>query len=963
MHLTRTLKIILLSSILILGSLLPALIIAPVASADPVSNVTKFYFKDAINLDGSSESDSLGMSVLVSQDPPTKQNDSEYPPLLLNGLEPNYEELTYWLAAWAIQLMGSEYDDLLEGFDILFPHPFRIVESYEHYGDESVEIKGDVAFDLYFLSEITSKLNLNKDEVKVVLYSMNSESLIPLPKEIKNTTVKINPKLLPRSIHEQKITLENVNYTLNPGDTLLFSIEIIPGDKALVNFLLKVIELPFLKSIGVKLLDYFENKENNSEIPALQELGALIKEFRSMIEDEEFNVTADQISEIFTAVMSSSLVYDSTSHSSSVTLPFKVPNSEDENTKVYYLHDGNQMDEEKPTKNASSSIDLSENSPKWDGPKLYRSRILKNARASLYISHQDLNIINTFRNKIKVVASLFDGDTIISSSEKEFDRTTFQDLLEASDNPLVVFTFDNLNDREITYNSSLSLKISVDNDTKFGIFNLFRNINLLYDSDNCPSSLKLEFEETDHIKMDVSPDPTNEKVVPGGNVKYTINITSDSEDDTASITTSGFSEEEKEDWDIEISSESVSISKDEKETVSAIVTSDTLAADGARLEVTFVAIGSTGKDTFNAVVEVSEAAVEYEINIVTPSNKTIRHGENDTYHFKIKNMNNGIWSDDYQIEASSEHGWNLSYKKIVKNLYPNNESEIEVTIYVPRNTNATSDKLTFTVTSENGDISKTVNITTTIIGPNLLENLYGFFESAAESLGLDGVFGSYAPHFLAAMLFIIVFFIIIMLIFLLTTKFVKITCLERIKEILPNEVASFEMIIQNHTRKMHSYEIAALLNSETHKWTTSLELKKITLEPGKSKPVILMVKPTDLVKPDDWAEIKFVVNVEGKKKSEKITTMTMIKGAKVELSFGSVFHWPKTFKEGDRVTSSFKLENKGNASATDVSVVLYVNNEEKNKVEDITIPAGGYADIKMPWIAVKGKNEIEIVVR
>jgi len=964
MHLTRTLRIILLSSILILGSLLPALIIVPVASADPLSEETTFYFKDAMNLDGSSESDSMGMSVLVSQDPPTKQNDSEYPPLLIKGLD-NSEELTYWLAAWAIQLMGSEYEDLLEGFDILLPNPFRIVETYEHYGNESVEIKGDVVFDLYFLSELTSKLNNNQDEVKVCLYSMNSESLIPLPKEIKNTTAKITPKSLLRNIHEQKITLENVNYTLDPGDALLFSIEIIPGDKAIVNFGLKLIELPFLKSFWEKVLDCFENQENNSEKPLFQELGAIIKEFRSMIEDEEFNITSDQISEIFTAVMSSSLVYDSTSHSSSVTLPFKAPNSEDENIKVYYLHDGNEMDEEKPTKNASSSSDLSENSPKWNGPKLYRSRILKNARASLYISHRDLNIIYTLllRNKIKVVATLFDGSAIISSSEKEFDRTTIQNLLETTDNPLVVFTFNNLNDREITYNSNLGLKISVDNDTKFGFFDLFRNINLLYDSNNFPSSLKIEFEETDHIKMDVSADPTNEKVVPGGNVKYTIDITSDSEDDTVSITTSGFSDKEKEDWDIEISSESVYISKDEKETVSAIVTSDNFAADGARLEVTFVAIGSTGKDTFDAVVEVSEAAVEYEINIVTPSNKTIRHGENDTYHFKIKNMNNGIWSDDYQIEASSEHGWNLSYKKIVKNLYPNNESEIEVTIYVPRNTNVTSDKLTFTVTSENGDISKTVNVTTTIIGPNILENLYGFFESTAESLGLDGIFGSYAPHFLAAMLFILVFLIIIMLIFLLTTKFVKITCLERIKEIFPEGAASFEMIIQNHTRKTRSYEIATLINSESRKWTTSLDLKKITLEPGKSKPVVLMVKPTGLVKPDDWAEINIVVNVEGKKKSEKITTMTIIKGAKVELYFGSVFHLPKTFKEGDRVTSSFKLENKGNASATDVSVVLYVNNEEKNKVEDITIPAGGYADIKMPWIAVKGKNEIEIVVR
>ena len=964
MHLTRTLRIILLSSIFILGSLLPALIIAPVVSADPVSEETTFYFKDAINLDGSSEFDSMGMSVLVSQDPPTKQNDSEYPPLLFNGLEPNSEELTYWLAAWAIQLMGSEYGDLLEGFDILLPHPFRIVETYEHYGDESVEIKGDVVFDLYFLSEITSKFN-NKDEVKVCLYSINGESLLPLPKEIKNTTVQITPDSIARSVHKQKITLENVNYTLDPGGSLLFSIEIIPGNKTMVNIVLKILEMPVFEFFTEAVLDILENQENNSEMSRLQELGALIKEFRSMIEDGEFNITKEQVSEIFTAVMSSSFVYDSTSHSSSVTLPFEAPGSEDENTKIYYLHDGSEMDEEKPTKDASSSSDLSENSPKWDGPKLYRSKILKKARASLYISHQDLNIINTFllRNNIKVVATLFDGDTLISSSEKEFDRTTIQDLLEASDNPLVVFAFDNLNDREITYNSSLSLKISIDNDTKFGFFDLFRNINLLYGSNNCPSSLKVEFEETDHIKMEVSTDPSNEKVVPGGNVKYTINITSDSEDDTVRITTSGFSEEEKEDWNIEISSESVSISKDGAETVNVIVTSDILAADGAKLEVTFVAIGSTGKDTFDAVVEVSEDAVEYEINVVTPSDKTIRHGENDTYHFKIKNKNTGIWSDDYQIEASSEHGWNLSYKKIVKNLYPNNESEIEVTIYVLKNTNVTSDKLTFTVTSENGDISVTVNVTTTIIGPNLLENLYGFFESAAENLGLDGIFGSYAPHFLVAMLFIIAFFIIIIMIFLLTTKFVKITCLERIKEIFPNEVASFEMIIKNHTRKTRSYEITALVNSDSSKWTTSLDLKKITLEPGISKPVVLMVKPTDLVKPDDWAEINIAINVEGKKKSEKMATMTMIKGAKAELSFGSVFHWPKTFKEGDRITSSFKLENKGNASASNVSVVLYVNNEEKNKVEDIIIPVGGYADIKMPWIAVKGKNGIEIVVR
>jgi len=962
MYLTRTLRIILLSSILILGSLLPALIIAPVVSADPVSGETTFYFKDILGLEEPVEYDSIfGMSVLVSQDPPTKQNDSEYPPNLFDGFKINSEEwLTWFTTSWILYLLNESLlgGDMFEGLELLFPHPFRIVEIYEYDGEESVGIDGSIVFDLCFSSTTASKFNDN-DRVDVGLYSMNPESSLPLPKLIKNNTVQLIQEKILGGIHDQEITLENINFTLDPGESLLFSIEIIPSNKTLTNVIKKDrpnLE-PILQSVWDKLYNFMINKSEN---PTLQEIGAFISEISELIEgSEEIDITKDDVAEIFNSMISSSFVYDSVGHPSSVTLPFKPPGNEDENTKIYYLHDGNEMDEEKPTKDSPSPVNLLEQSENWDNPDIERNKILNGATACLYIRHKDYTFL---KDKIKVTAVLFYKDNEIASSERELDKT--QDLLPPS-GKATLFTFSNLDDTEIIHDTHLNFRVYVSNHNNTNLnLDLLRSVELLYDSDEYPSSLTLKFIETDHIKMEVSADPSNEKVVPGGNVKYAINITSDSEDDTVKITTSGFSEEEKEAWAIEISSASVSISKDGTETVNVIVTSDTLADDSAKLEVTFVAIGITGKDTFDAVVEVSEDAVEYDINIITPSsNKTIRHGENDTYHFKIKNKNTGIWSDDYQIEASSEHGWNLSYKKIVKNLYPNNESEIEVTIYVPKNTNVTSDKLTFTVTSENGDISKTVNVTTTIIGPNFLENLYGFFESAAESLGLDGVFGSYAPHFLVAMLFIIAFFIIIIMIFLLTTKFVKITCLERIKEIFPNEVASFEMIIKNHTRKTRSYEITALVNSESPKWTTSLDLKNITLEPGKSKPVVLMVKPTDLVKPDDWAETNIAINVEGKKKSEKMATMTMIKGAKAELSFGSVFHWPKTFKEGDRVTSSFKLENKGNASASNVSVVLYVNNEEKNKVEDIIIPAGGYADIKMPWIAVKGKNEIEIVVR
>jgi len=337
MHLTRTLKIILLSSIFILGSLLPALIIAPVVSADPVSEETTFYFKDILGLEEPVEYDSMfGMFALVSQDPPTKQNDSEYPPILLNGLEINEEEWLNWFTAWVIYLLGdsyfgdgfSEYGDFFGGLDILFPNPYRIVETYEHDENESVEIKGDVVFDLHFLSDVTSKFN-NNDEVNIVLYSMNLESIMPLPKEIKNTTVKITPDSIARSVHKQKIALENVNYTLDPGESLLFSIEIIPSNKMMVSTVLKILEMPVFESFTEVVLDFLENQENNSERPVLQEIGALIKEFRSMAEDEEITITKEQVSEIFTAVMSSSFVYDSANHPSSVTLPFEAPGSED----------------------------------------------------------------------------------------------------------------------------------------------------------------------------------------------------------------------------------------------------------------------------------------------------------------------------------------------------------------------------------------------------------------------------------------------------------------------------------------------------------------------------------------------------------------------------------------------------------------------------------------------------------
>jgi hypothetical protein len=623
------------------------------------------------------------------------------------------------------------------------------------------------------------------------------------------------------------------------------------------------------------------------------------------------------------------------------------------------------MNEELPTKDKASQLDLKKGSATWDGSVLERSKTLKEATASLYIAHLDLiRLLNIIKGKIKVTATLLYGDTQIASSEEELSRTTLLGLLQKPKEPMM-FTFGNITDKEITYDTGLKLEVSAKG-TKFGLFGLRRNAKLLYDSTNYPSSLTVKFGESNHIK--ILGDSSDKKVALGGSVNYTLTVSSDFEENV-NITTLGFSQDEKNKWDIKIIPEKISIPKGGKENVTIIVKStyDNLDAydDGESLGVTFIAAGKTGKATFAANVKISEDAIEYNIGITAdPNGQKIKYGGSGTYYFTIENMNTGFWPDDYIIKVSSEHGWdlNLSEEKI-KDLDAGDEVEVYVKLSVPRDTKgASSDVLKFTVTSESGK-SVTLNIITTVVGPNILESLYDAFDSAAKSLGLDSVFGSYAPHFLAAILFIIIFFMIIVLAYFLTRKYVNVICLERVKEITPEEEAKFEITIQNPHKHKLSYETRAEENLSSPGWNVSLNAtENIVLEPKASKTVILTVKPTSFVKSDDWAEVKIVAKVLENQKTAEISTVTTIKDAKPELYVTSVFHWPKVFNKGDLVETSFKLENKGNVSASNVTVVLYVNGKERNKVENITIPAGGYADIKMPWIAVKGKNEVNIVV-
>ncbi len=954
----KFIKIILI--IIIFNSIFSSSIFVKPVKSLSSDDYSTFYFKDVLGINSEPEYDSnLGLTVLVSDSSPSKVNDSYYPPQLFDGLKLNSEEwITWFSTTWLfyfIDDLSGEYDDLGDLFDsleILFPNPLRIVETYEYNGNESININGNVDFNLYLSSKLFSKISSN-DKVNVGIYSLNPESLIPIPIKISNKTVEINPELF-QDIKMLDIMIENINYTLDNGESLLFEIELIPGNKTILDLL--KIERPLMEVYRDKALEFLRNLANNTEYPTLDDIVEII----DMIDDivKEINISKEDALIIINSLISTSLVYDSVSHPTSVSVPFYAPTEDNgENSVTYYLYSDNKMYYQLPDSDEASSYDLT-NPIIWDGPKLNRSKILKDANAVLYVNYKD---INYFADNIKINGKLIYNSQEIGSSEFILDKT--QILSSSSIIPVNMF-FDNIQDlEEIAYNSSISLQISLDNNTDFGR-GTFRKAELLYESIDYPSRISLNFIETDHIKLDIIADPEDYKIIPGDSVKFLIDVYSELNDEIEIVELSYLGN--KDYWNIQIPSKA-SISSGNNATFVIYInsTKNDLISYGEEIEIKFSIQGKTGKVIFEAYAEISEDAVEYDFSIIAPPGKDIKHGSSGSYLFIIKNNNTGLWPDSYTLDVKSENDWNLSIKpsENINNLGAGESIEVNITLYVPKDIKIKKDKLTLIVNSDNSNVLKTVNITTNIVGANLLENLYNYFESLAYDLGLDDIFGEFGPHALALIIFILIFFFIILIVFLITAKYVSIICLDRVKKISPDQIGKFDITLKNPTKKSRNYKLNIISRNNSIKWIIKLIENKVSLNPKETKNISYSVTPTDMAKKNDWGEFDFIVKTIGKRKIEKITTMIVLENSISNLSIIDVWHSPRLFKGEDKINTSFKIINKGNVASENIDIILLLNGEEKNKVVDIIIPAEGYADINIPWIAVKGKNEISIVVK
>lgn len=956
MHSKRALRVTLLTLILLVSSV-PCILLIPSAQAAGTGGSTMLYF---------TEYDPLALeefgSTNMSLSPPTSVNDSQWPPSLFKKeqgkLLPvlNVEEILNWIMFWAFSQFDNEGegDEFVELFADLF-NPFRVQEEFTYLGEETTEISGEIIFDLYFSSK--SGFLRNKDNVKVSISKYELfQGILPLPEEVKNTTATITPALIPGTIKEMQISLnlENESILLEPGDAVLFSVEVIPSERV-INKLLNLSER-FGFGSGEKLAR-IANWLSERNIEALQNLGVSLTELVNITEElgqEGLNLTVADLGEITDALQGSSFVFGSSAHPSKVIVPLTIAGDE-ENTRIYYLHAGGTMDAIMPA-DTTQEVEISEAPVSWNASSLERSKILTQASANLYLNSRNIRLLK----KITITASLLNGGTTIATSFVELPRDFF--LLTKPSEP-VVFQFSDMTE-EISYGERLSLSVAFGNGSKPG---LLQKVKLLFDSETYPSQVIARYSETDHIKADITSDPSNGKIVPGDSVSYTLEVSSTYADDISlDITTV-----KDGDWDVTIQESlplSITAGGTQDIHVTVASTNNKKEAYGDDIELSFVVSGKTGLDKHKLIAEVSEDAIDYDVTIVGYTQKQTREkGKNATFYFIVENNNTGAIDDvdSYTLSASSENSWNVLYTESIHDLVigdKTGDEEILVIVSVPKETTEKSDTITFTVTSDsNPQTSAFVTVTLKVGAPGLVDTIYNFFDELAKKLGLDEIFGEYAPHAIMALLLIVIFFIIIILVLVLTKRIVEIICTKRIQEIYPDETATFEILLKNPNKKTVTYQVSFNGQFDTKKWEVSLDKTKVSVPGKQTCAVLLFVTPKATIEAEDWTEVQLKVTILGKKKMKDITTMTSIKKGNTVLQIKEVFTWPKTFKKGDRIITSFKLENKGNITARNINVILFINGEEKNKVE-VTIPPEGYADIRIPWIAEKGKNDLHLKV-
>jgi hypothetical protein len=950
MYTIRKLSVLIITIFIAVGTILPIISCDSAYSAS-VSGLSTFYFTNYLDIDGTTSYDSLGFFPSLSIEPSNSTKDNYYPPRI-SDLSENQDKLVLWLSYWTLSFLDeiigediSEYMDLFGDFDILLPHPLRIIESIENNEQDSLIINGNVEFRLEFSSDIISKMNAN-DHVKVSLYNFN----LITPTLIDSKTMQITTSPLSK-INSQTITLENLDAEIDPGESILCAIEIIPSNRTLTQIILR--DTPIISSLSEEITDLILSIAENSANPEIQDILTIIDEIRNI--SSEYNFSKSDLSELINAVIGPSLIYDSINHEATITIPFS-SSSENHNSVQYYLSNNNILTKDIPTGDFST-ISVYDQSQIWDTPIFPRSKILTSAQTILYINHKDYRFLS---EKMEVKVSLVNGNNEISS-----DNFTLEKTLSLTTTPKsfhISFPMDPQG-TEIAYNDKLSMRIELSNVGGNIGQNVLQAVDLYYGGSEYRSSLTLILSETDHISVSSATDPSDGKIIVGETVVHTLSIFSRFQDDLGIQKKS--SDHEQGYWDVTISPSSFSINANEERTVQVKCDSTKYSLDAYNqkpLSVEIEILGKTGYTTTILTAEVSEDAVTFSTLISPPKSKELKQGSNHTFFFSVKNNNTGLWPSSYIYTAVSEHNFSIDIDPLTfDNLGVQNISRVNVTIHIPRDIEIKYDILTFKAISKRDGTEYIEILNNTIVSASS-EDIFAFFESLAKDLGLDDSFGEFAPFIIPILLIIFIFLLLIIIVFILTSHPLYLSCSETKKEIYQNESAYYTLILKNRLSKKQIVDVKVDFKGDKEKWVITSFNSPLVLLPKESKNLRIKVKPTEMIRQDNFSFIDVIISSSLQKKPIRMNLEIRIKSKDSDLTIKEVAHQPKSFRSNEKISTSFQVWNNGLTQTKQLHIKMFINGKEKNKVEDIIIPARRYAEIHMPWIAVKGKNNISLII-
>jgi PKD domain-containing protein/Big-like domain-containing protein len=226
--------------------------------------------------------------------------------------ELNKDDYTYWITSWILYFMDfGDYDSYFDELKILLPNPLRIIEIYNNQHEETINVQGDITFNLYINHQGTSLIN-KKNYINASLYKMND--LLLFRKLLETKTMPLSPAIS-NKIHQQQIILENCDFELKANENLLIAIEIIPHQKLLPTIINQTVDIePFYQKCN-----NIANRLIQSNRHQLEDIGLLMNEIIEIM--QELNITTQEMATFINSLRCPRFVYDSVTYPASVTFP------------------------------------------------------------------------------------------------------------------------------------------------------------------------------------------------------------------------------------------------------------------------------------------------------------------------------------------------------------------------------------------------------------------------------------------------------------------------------------------------------------------------------------------------------------------------------------------------------------------------------------------------------------------